>query len=498
MISAGGADHPREERGGKSGAIAARAAVLLLCCPSAAGARPASLRTGFSDRDAYQVKGGAERATAFAHTRDARASIVRLLLDWSAIAPTRPPTREAARSPAWPGYDWTGVDSVVRDATAAGLDVLLSFTGAPGWAEGAGRPPVSASAPAGTWRPMPAPYRDFAEAAARRYSGAYADPASPGGPLPRVRYWQGWNEPNLTNFLTPQWRRRGGRFLPSSPATYRGLINAFYLGVKAVDASNYVVSAGTAPFGDPTPGRRRMPPALFTREFLCVRGASSPRPVRCPGGPARFDALAHHPYPIGPPRRHAVNPDDVVIPDLRRLTRPLSVALRAGNVAPRRPKGLWATEISWDSRPPDPDGIPARLHARYLAGALNVLWSQGVDVVAWWQLRDSAKGRGFQYSLQSGIYQRGATVAEDRPKPAFQAFRFPFTAYRKAGVARLWGLAPSAGPVLIERRGHGGWDAVARLNAREDRLFLGRLKARHGTLLRARQGKETSRTWEVF
>jgi hypothetical protein len=331
---------------------------------------------------------------------------------------------------------------------------------------------------------------------ARRYSGRYPDPF--GGVLPRVRYHQAWNETNLSNFLTPQWTRRRGRWVAVSPVLYRRLLNAFYAGVKSVHRSNYVVSAGTAPFGEPRKGSARMPAAYFTREFLCVRGRRRPRPVRCSSSPARFDALAHHPYPIGPPRRPAVNPDDVVVPDLWKLTRPLRVAIRAGKVRPRRRKPIWATEISWDTRPPDPDGIPVNTQARYLEGALYTLWRQGVTVVTWFLMRDAAVGRGYPYTLQAGIYFRGSTVAADRPKPSFRTFRFPFTAYRKRGIAQLWGLAPRSGRVTIELRRSGRWRRLVSIRAgRGDRMFFRRRRIRKGSVLRARQGADTSLPWRV-
>ena len=50
----------------------------------------------------------------------------------------------------------------------------------------------------------------------------------PGAFLPRVRYWQPWNEPNLSYYLAPQWTRAGGRWVAASPVIYRGLLNAVY------------------------------------------------------------------------------------------------------------------------------------------------------------------------------------------------------------------------------------------------------------------------------
>jgi hypothetical protein len=474
--------------------VAASVAALGLLPAGATARHP--LYTGFADFDAFQGLESGQRAAAYRNLSAARGSVVRLLVSWRGVAGSRPPTARAARDPSWPGYDWSQIDTWVREASAAGRRVLLSWTMAPDWAEGSGRPPSGPAAPEGTWRPSPGAYRLFAEAAARRYSGAHPGPA--GAVLPRVRYWQAWNEPNLTDFLTPQWTRRRGRFVPASPLLYRRLLNAFYRGVKAVRSGNYVVSAGTAPFAEPWRGARRMPAAYFTRELLCVRGRARPRPVRCSGAPVRFDALAHHPYPIGPPRRTAINRDDVVVPDLWKLTGPLRVALRAGKVAPRRRKGLWATEISWDTNPPDPDGLPVQRVARYLEGALYTLWRQGASVVTWWLMRDDPRGSGYGNTLQSGVYYRGPTVAQDVRKASFYAFRFPFTAYRRRGVAQIWGLAPNPGPVLIEVRRAGRWRPFMRLRRRpRDGLFFAARRVRKGTVLRARQGSESSLTWRV-
>jgi hypothetical protein len=475
--------------------VATSLPLLAAAMPGEASARH-GLLTGFSDPEAFQALDQNQRLAAFRNMASARGSVVRVTVKWSWVAPSEPPTSAAARDPSWPGYSWDVVDQPVREATAAGLRVLLSWTGAPDWAEGPGRPASREEALAGSWRPSPAQYRLFAEAAARRYSGRYR-PAG-GARLPRVRYWQAWNEPNQNVWLAPQWRLSQGRFIPESPVLYRRLLNAFYLGVKAIHRSNYVVSAGTSPFGEPWRGASRMPPALFTREFLCVRGLKRPRPKRCSSSPARFDALAHHPYPIGPPRQTAINRDDVVVPDLWKLTRPLRAAIRGGKVAPRGRKAIWATEISWDTNPPDPDGFPAHTQARYIQEALYTLWRQGASVVTWWLLRDQAAGsRGFGGTTQSGIFFRGQTVQEDTRKPGFRAFRFPFTAYRKRGVAQIWGLAPKRGRVTIETRRGGRWRTYERLRTRPGRMFFAARRVRRGSVLRARQGSDTSLSWRV-
>ena len=242
-----------------------------------------------------------------------------------------------------------------------------------------------------------------------------------------------------------------------------------------------------------------MPPALFWRNLLCVKQTKSKFTSTHCSTKVHFDAAAHHPYPIGPPDRKARNADDIVVPDFSKLTKPLAVALKAGTVLPKKPKQLWATEISWDSAP-DPDGLPQSVQAKYLEGALYTLWRQGVDLVTWFLLRDEAPKPSYATTYQSGIFERGATPAQDTPKPSYTAFRFPFTAYRSKGVARLWGMVPQTGvkaTVIIEARQGSKWVQAIRLRSGSNRIFTGRLTVGRGTQLRARVGGDVSLTWKT-
>ena len=56
--------------------------------------------------------------------------------------------------------------------------------------------------------------RNFAYAAAKRYSGSFR-PATDGPPLPAVRHWLAWNEPNNPVFLKPQFTKIGRRQVPA-------------------------------------------------------------------------------------------------------------------------------------------------------------------------------------------------------------------------------------------------------------------------------------------
>lgn len=439
----------------------------LAVLPGSADAR--GLRLGFLD-DVFS-QGPAERDPWLTRATESGSDVLRLSSSWVNAAPTRP---RSPTDPADPAYRWDSLDTAVKAANARGLDVIISLTGAPQWATAKGRPPgVNPFA----WRPRAAPYGEFARALAKRYSGSYRDPERPGATLPRVRTYLPWNEPNLTTYLAPQWTRKGGRFRPASPAIYRALLNSFARGVKSVNRRNKVVAGATAPFGDRRPGGRRMPPARFVRELLKRRST--------------FDVLSHHPYSTRGPRAPAFNRDDVSVADMRKLGRPLRAAARAGRVLPRGRKRLWVTELSWDSSPPDPRGVPERRHARWLQDALYVLWRAGVDTVTWFQIRDQAPEPSFALTNQSGVYFR-----DGRPKLAQRAFAFPFVLDRTSRSAvKVWTRAPAAGTLVLERRTGGAWRAVRRVRVRRHQVVLRRLRAGRRTELRARMGTATSIPW---
>jgi len=445
-------------------ATAALAALAPVAVAAPAGALALGIYDGrFSGADA------ARTGAALALTRAAGAGSVRILVRWSRVEPRRP---AAPTDPADPAFDWTAVDGAVRAAAAAGLDVLLDLSGgAPRWAEGAGAP---AGTSPGTWKPDAAAYRAFAAAAARRYSGGYPDPAAAGAALPAVRHWQAWNEPNLALDLAPQWERRGGRLRPAAPALYRALLDGLYAGVKGVSAANVVVTAGTAPFGDPLAGGRRLSPVRFWRQLLCLD-------ERC-AAPARFDVWSHHPYGVAGPQVPALRPTDVAVPDMDRIGALVRAAVRRGGAAPRRAKPSWVTEVSWDSRPPDPRGVPAVRQAQWLEQSLYLLWRQGVRRVYWYEVVDQPPLPSYAATIQSGLYRLDGT-----PKPAASAFRLPLVGLRSHGRLALWGRTPVAAKVTVSQRVRGGWRRVGGGRSRAGVPFTLRLAgaASGGGALRA-------------
>jgi len=459
--------------------LAALAAVVLVPA-SAAGER--SLELGLTD-SVFADADSSTRQAWLDRARSARAGTIIAGTGWSSIAPASPPPGFDPRNPADPAYDFSRLDAAIRDAQARGFRILLFTGNAPAFAEGPNRPADFEKAPAGTWKPRPGAIEDFAVALARRYSGGFA-PAEGGGPLPQVRHFQLWAEPNLSIYLTPQYK--GKR--PVAAQHYRKMITAFNDGLKSVDRRNVVVTGGTGPYGD-APGGLRTRPARFWREVLCLRGQAL-RPAKCPR-PAKFDVLAHHPINVGRPRRRALNEDDVSTPDIGKLRRILRKAERSGRVGGPRRHAIWATEIWWDSKPPDPHGVPQARHARWLQESLYLLWKQRVSTVIWFQVRDQADGGNFASTFQTGLFERDGT-----PKLAYHGFRFPFVADRVGKPrVRVWGKAPAAGEVSIERKRKSGWKRVARIRAGANRVFAAKIPLRGRAKLRARQGAESSLTW---
>lgn len=469
--------------------IRAAAGAVVVAGMIATPAPAATLQLGIADQETLAQSAPADQALALRRIADAGGTVVRVGFRWSSIAPVAPPNASEATNPAWSGYHFEHLDQLARAASGAGVRLVPFVTRAPAWAEGPDRP-AGGAAPAGTWRPSPGAFGHFATALARRYGGSFRDPIDPTRALPRISAWQVWNEPNLTDELTPAWERSAGRWVPAAAPAYRALLNAFARSVKSVDPAVEIVTAGTAPFGD-APGGSRIPPVTFWRALFCREPGTGPV-RRCPT--VHFDAFAHHPYPIGPPHRTARNARDVTVPDLGKLAVLVRRAVRDGTAVPRRPKPLWITEISWDSAP-DPAGLPLQQQATYLAGAFSILQRAGARVICWFGLRDQAQGGGWARTYQSGLYARGRTLAEDAPKPSLAAFAFPFAAYRANGVALLWGVNPVAGDVRVEAFTSTGWQTVARGTAPARGVFTFRLRAGLGVRLRAIAGDRVSQEW---
>jgi hypothetical protein len=377
-----------------------KAGVLLAVVATAvvaAFAQPAHasrfMRVGIYD-EAQTLYGPVD--TTFALFKQLHVQEVRLNLYWGGkygVAKTRP---KSATNPGDPAYDWTLYDRTVERAAAVGEHVLFSIYGTPGWA----------NADRGT-NAVPAQLadlRNFAYAAARRYSGVYR--GDDGTTLPAVKEWLAWNEPNNPIFLAPQYRKTAAGWVIQSAADYAKICNAVYNGVHATLAPGERVGCGvTAPRGnnDPASSRPSVSPLAFLR---AVKKA----------GLKTFDAWAHHPYYAGPSDQPTTKPvtargtpgTAVTLGNLSDLIQ--LVTQLYGN------KRIWITEYGYQTNPPDPVfGVSWAKQAAYLTQAFAIARKNPrVDMMLWFLLKDEPT---------LGGWQSGLMTVNGKKKPSFAAFQ---------------------------------------------------------------------------
>ena len=167
---------------------------------------------------------------------------------------------------------------------------------------------------------------------------------------------------------------------------------------------------------------------------------------------------------------------------------------RGGSARPGR-HPVWATELWWDTNPPDAfDGVSLIRHARWIEQALYLLWSQGASAVLTFQVRDSPPDPANPFADSS----TGLFLIDGTPKPALTAFRFPLVADRlKPPAVRVWGKAPRAGRLVIERRESGRWHLIEAERVSAGEVFSTRVDLPGPHRLRARIGAERSLTWRL-
>ncbi len=329
--------------------------------------------------------------------RTLRTQVLRVGLYWGGplgVAARRP---AAPADPADPAYDWALYDRTVRYAASFGIKVLFSIYGTPRWANGGqsvNRAPRSF-----------ADLRDFASAAATRYSGTYL--ASDGLPLPAVRLWAAWNEPNNPVFLRPQFVRKGGAWVIQSAIDYAQICNAVYTGVHSTLLRAEKVACGvTGPRGNNNPRSAR--PAVSPIAFLTAAKKA---------GMKTFDAYAHHPYYGTPQETPSRTP-----PPTATGGAPTAVTLANVDVLLKElsrlygPRKLWITEYGYQTNPPDRQfGVSWALQASYLREAFSIARKNPrIDMMLWFLVRDEP--------LLSG-WQSGFVTVDGRRKPSFEAFR---------------------------------------------------------------------------
>ncbi|MGI8412584.1 MAG: hypothetical protein ACR2QA_08820 [Solirubrobacteraceae bacterium] len=449
-------------------AVAVALAALAITAASAHG----QFQLGLED---YNYFNPSSAGAAFGVTRTADTHWIHVNAGWSLVAPaaTQEPRGFRPADPADPRYNWTGLDKTVRSAARWHLQVLLTLSGAPTWAEGPHRP-ANPNIGAGAWDPNPGKFAQFARAAALRYDGRFSDPLHPGAKLPRVKYWEIWNEENLPIDLAA----------PNLVGEYRALLNAAYKAIKGVSSRSVVLIGGLAPVSYLPP--LSVSPLRFATDLMCLQRVNTTfrRVGSCPQQ-AQFDILAHHPYSLAAtPTKHAYRYDDVLIGDMGKLSALLHAADRLHTVLPRIRHQLWVTEWGWYTNPPNRvvgDSEPTA--ARYVAYSMYEMWHNGVQTVIWFSARDNPTASTLTNVLGGGLYR-----SSGRPKLTLRAFAFPVVASVSRARGFVWGRAPVSRRVLVVVERHTGhrWMRMAQIRTGSDGVFYVRFRATGNGLYRAR------------
>src|SRR3954466_14835507 len=286
------------------------ASLGLSLVPAAALASPTQ-ESMFQDDDQLEFSSAGHVADTLDTLRSLGVDRIGVSGFWKEVGPspskqTRPANFDATNPDAYPKDAWERYDRLVRSAQARGIAVAFDVTGpAPMWATGnPEREDIDE-----TYAPNPGEFAAFVRGVGTRCSGQFAPkpdapaqqppsecpvpnvpPLPPGcnnqappppppapadsTPLPRVDYWEIWNEPNQAGWLTPQWLPRPGRksLYPVSPVLYRGLADAMYSALQATGhGADTILVGATAPKGLNVRGlTRSIKPLQFIKELYCL------------------------------------------------------------------------------------------------------------------------------------------------------------------------------------------------------------------------------------
>jgi hypothetical protein len=496
--------------------IRRRAAALVATLVTAA--LPAAARAGSTQESIFQDDNHLVYASTSTvqSTLDSLAALgvdrVRITVKWSAVAPdpmgsVYPSNFNASDPAAYPAANWAPYDRVLELALAHGIGVDFNVT-APGplWAMKHGAPTAKE---ADHYAPNVNEWSQFVSAVGTRYDGSYVPPAPPsttttpppngllGLPitlptlspdaapsaaaaaaqgsaptnplaLPRVHYWEIWNEPNVDGWLAPQWRKIGRANVLNSPRLYRQYLDAAFgalFQTSHTTAHDTILIGDTAPEGYPGPTvYPEAEPMPFMQALYCVNGLYHPLGGRAAanlGCPTKFNAAAfrnahpalftatgyaHHPYYFYfPPSFVSTNTGFVPMANLSRLEGGLDRVYRLYRAGGHVP--LYLTEYGYQTNPPDPyQTVSPAQQAAYLNQADYMAYRDPrVRSVSQFLLYDdnpdgTQAGGSVAYWA---TFQTGLVYANGTRKPAYQAYLLPiwipYSHYRRGSSTPLWG-----------------------------------------------------------
>jgi hypothetical protein len=444
-------------------------------------------------------------AGAFKNFRSVGANTVRVIVEWAAIAPNaesshKPKGFNASDPNAYPAGNWTGLDNLVRTATANHVNVDLTVSGgAPLWAEGKGVPKQGKNINF-AWKPNAAAYGQFVSAIGKRYNGSFT-PKTGGGKLPAVKFWAIYNEPNFGEDLGPQ--AVDGSRISVAPMMFRGLLNAGWKALQQYHKHQTIIWGEFAARGNTfhrpwnkapqgLPGNYgQTKPLLFLRTLYCVgtndrplRGGAA-RAVGCPTtgaaarsfrahNPALFNAsgVSDHPYAAsGSPVRDGLNdPNFAAFPALGKFGRELDRL--TGTYGGHPHFAVYNTEYGYITHPPS--------HAPYVSpntAAYYINWAEYLSyknrrIKSYMQylLTDPPANAGPYAGFASGLEKTNGA-----PKATFYAYRMPLylphTSFSHKSAVEVWGAARPAPFAALDGFGlqrarlqfkaaHAGWKTL--------------------------------------
>ena len=390
----------------------------------------------FQDDRALIFSGDAKRQAILDEIKALGATTVHSLVFWNSIAPdpnskTKPAGFDGSDPNAYPAGAWDQYDALVKEATARGLQVLLSPVESPAWAGGCGNINLRHHC-----RPDPTEFGAFVAALGKRYSGSFDG-------LPRVSRWSIWNEPNQSNWLYPQREKVHGHIIPTAAVIYRNLFRSATAALQATGhGGDQILLAESAPLGRTTGSlpKRFLTPVQLYQGIFCLdsrgrklRGRIA-KDTGCSGSYAKLAAtgIAHHPYNRGGSQPPLSRPaaGEITISTLSRLKSVLAQGARAHRIAPNLP--IYLTEFGFQTDPPDTIfGVSL---------ARQALWLNQSDYIAY---RDPRVKAVAQYELfdepDLDVFQTGLRFNNGKDKPSLAAYRLPIWVTRHGSGVRVWG-----------------------------------------------------------
>ncbi len=405
------------------------------------------------------------------------ATVVRVWVPWSRIAAsplsTKVPRNFNASNPAsYPAANWTTWDNIVLAGKKYGLAVdFLVAGGSPRWADGPGIPSDIKTNLNRAWNPNAGAYGSFMRALGTRYSGRYV-PKGASAPLPAVRFWSIWNEPNFGEDLGPQ--AIDGSRISSAPGMYRSLVNAGWSALQATGhGRDTILIGGLAARGASGPVTPSHPqglpgdfaqtkPMQFVRTLYCVNSSyqelrgSAAAQVGCPttaagsrkfraANPGLFNASGFgiHPYPQNQPPTVELSsdPDFVAFPEIPRLESGLDRLARTYGSGAHL--AIYNDEYGYITKPPNTGNFASPATAAfYINWAEYLSWKNPrIATTMQYLLYDPAVTKGADFA--SGLLFRNGA-----PKPGYYAYRLPLylpsTSARRGQSLEVWGAVRPA------------------------------------------------------